>query len=573
MNQDAMMTESVLDAGISKINAVRWWAFFVVSIVVVFLSGCYWMVNGDIWWHLKAGELIRATGTVPDLNQFTFTNPDTPWIDLHWLFQVVVSWIYDSFGTPGLVLVKSGVGTTVFAILMLIHRHKVPGWVMASVWAPFISIYCGRFHVRPEMITHLLLSLVLAILYLHSTGKTRWIWCLIPIQILWVNSQGLFVLQLAVLGAYALQCQWWQWRGTKVVNSRMVWGVVALCFVATLANPYGIAGAIFPLELLGKVGGEHREFFQLLAGETIGMSSFLARYGLDAVFLVETPRLLLCTSVPVAIVLAVSSLRFKDDSWLYKTLLLLGFGYLAWNMNRNAALYAIVWGYVGFDCLAKIFAHHKHKLVDSDSQPFPITDLVAGIVFLFFGFTTVSLMIDVLQKAELDGSYSLNRRAGFGEHPWYHHDAAKFIASIEEEANVYAFYNGTGFAGVVIYHAYRPDTPFSKRVFADARLEANSILVLDDFLAFMQLGNIDLQKAESILDKYHSKETILAIKNGDLLAHPSFMNALIESTRWRSVYFSDAPDLYEGITIFVPEKMADRLNLEIVPVTMLRLAQ
>ena len=127
MNQDAMMTESGLDAGISKANAVRWWAFFVVSIVVVFLSGCYWMVNGDIWWHLKAGELIRATGTVPDVNQFTFTNPDTPWIDLHWLFQVVVSWIYDSFGTPGLVLVKSCVGTTVFAILMLIHRYKVPG--------------------------------------------------------------------------------------------------------------------------------------------------------------------------------------------------------------------------------------------------------------------------------------------------------------------------------------------------------------------------------------------------------------------------------------------------------------
>ena len=78
MNEDAMMTEPDLNAGISKANALRWWVFFVVSIIGVFLSGCYWMVNGDIWWHLKAGELIRATGTVPDVNQFTFTNPDTP---------------------------------------------------------------------------------------------------------------------------------------------------------------------------------------------------------------------------------------------------------------------------------------------------------------------------------------------------------------------------------------------------------------------------------------------------------------------------------------------------------------
>ena len=209
------------------------------------------------------------------------------------------------------------------------------------------------------------------------------------------------------------------------------------------------------------------------------MSSFLERYGFDAVFLVQTPRLLLFTSVPVAIVLAVSSLRFKDNLWLYKLLLLVGFGYLAWNMNRNASLYAIVWGYIGFDCLVKILAHYKHKPVDSDSQPFQLTDLVAGIVFLFLCFSTVSLMIDVLQKAELDGSYSLNRRAGLGEHPWYHHDAAKFIASIEEEANVYAFYNGTGFAGVVIYHAYRPDAPFSKRVLRmpDSKLIAYSSLM------------------------------------------------------------------------------------------------
>ncbi len=573
MNQDAMMTESDLDAGISKANAVRWWAFFVVSIIGVFLSGCYWMVNGDIWWHLKAGELIRETGAVPDVNQFTFTNPDTPWIDLHWLFQVGVSWIYDLFGTPGLILVKSGIGSAVFAVLMLIHRHKVPGWVMASVWAPFISIYCGRFHVRPEMISHLLLSLVLAILYLHSKGKTRWIWCLIPIQVLWVNSQGLFVLQLAVLGAYALQCQWWQWRESKEINSRTVWGVVALCFVATLANPYGIAGAIFPLELLGKVGGEHREFFQRLAGETIGMSSFIDRYGFDAVFFTPTPRLLLFTALPVVIVLAVTSLRFKDDSWLYKSLLLLGFGYLAWNMNRNASLYAIVWGYVGFDCLEKIFARYRGRVLARDSEPFQVTGFVAGIVFLFLGFSTVSLTIDVLQKAELDGSYSLNRRAGLGEHPWYHHDAAKFIAAIEEEATVFASYNGTGFAGLVIYHGYRPDAPFSKRVFADARLEANSIPVLVDFLEFMPKGNVDLKDAEAILDKYNSKETILAFKNGELLSHPGFKDALIDSTRWRSVYFSDAPNLHDGMTIFVPESMADRLNLKIVPVTMLRLTQ
>ena len=37
-----------------------WKPWFLVAIALV---GCYQLVNGDIWWHLRTGELIWQRGT------------------------------------------------------------------------------------------------------------------------------------------------------------------------------------------------------------------------------------------------------------------------------------------------------------------------------------------------------------------------------------------------------------------------------------------------------------------------------------------------------------------------------
>ena len=52
-------------------------------LTLAFLLGCFPMKDTDFWWHLKAGDWIRANGRVPRTDLFTFTVPDRPWIDLH----------------------------------------------------------------------------------------------------------------------------------------------------------------------------------------------------------------------------------------------------------------------------------------------------------------------------------------------------------------------------------------------------------------------------------------------------------------------------------------------------------
>ena len=559
--------QNVPDLLCSSFGRWQWWCFFSVMLLVVFASGCYQMVNGDIWWHLKAGELILETGTVPRRNLFAYTNPESVWIDLHWLFQVIVARIYQEFGTRGLVAWKAMVGCFAFSTVFLTSYKRLPGALAAFCWLPFVWIYAGRFHVRPEMLSHLYLGATLWMIHLHHHGKTRWIWMLVPIQLAWVNSQGLFILQHCVLGAYALNEQF---CNLPEIRLNRVWYVLLACVVATFVNPYGLDGAIFPLELLQKVSGPNREMFQLLAGETTGMAQFLESYGLNGVLDESTTRLMLLTA-PLCLGLSfVGSLK-RYSMTLYRWCLLFGFGYLAWNMNRNASLYAIVWGYVLVSVLGDWYVSKPWRDRGEDLTIGILRKSLITLGFIFLVLQLLSSVIDILGNKQIAGTHYPPRYGGFGEDNWYHHDAAKFIAELPGVDNVYSQYNGTGFAGVIIYHGFGREQAFPKRVFADARLEANSVDVLKDFLKASLGGNSQsLAEVEGVLSEYSGTSPALVYKNYDLMIRKRLLEDLVASGKWRSVYMSTTPNIPEGVTIFVPDDVVKKYQLETVSVGVLR---
>ena len=70
-------------------------------LALTFLLGVFPLKDTDFWWHLRTGDLIRQTGAGPDGRLYTFTVAGHPWIDLHWLFQVALSWVYARGGVAG----------------------------------------------------------------------------------------------------------------------------------------------------------------------------------------------------------------------------------------------------------------------------------------------------------------------------------------------------------------------------------------------------------------------------------------------------------------------------------------
>jgi tetratricopeptide (TPR) repeat protein len=250
----------------------------VLFLGLTFLLGVFPLKDTDIFWHLRTGQIIRQTGQVPSSDLFTYSRPGAPWIDLHWIFQVAVSWLYERGGAAALNLAKCVVTCVAMLILVTCRRRDWPLWVTLVAWLPALLVLGGRMYVRPETLSLLYLAVYLAVL-------TRWdrhpmLVAILPlVQVAWVNSHGLFVfgpilLVLALLDAAVRP------RSLAPGPGRW-WRIVGIGALATLAaclvNPYGIRGAVYPIELAGTMTNE---IFSHNVAELTPIPQFIRRAGL-----------------------------------------------------------------------------------------------------------------------------------------------------------------------------------------------------------------------------------------------------------------------------------------------------
>ena len=554
----------------------QWWILVLPFLAIVFLFGCYALVNGDIWWHLKAGELILENQRIPTENLFTYTNPQSSWIDLHWGFQCFVALIYNYFGAFGLICAKSLIATATFLLLLFTARNSLPAWFTLLCWAPFLSVFSARYHVRPEMLSMLFLACTLWVLH-NSDHRPSLLWLLIPIQVAWVNVQGLFILQHMLVGAFLLQqlLTFLFDRGNAQLLRRLLLAFI-LSTMASFINPYGLQGALFPLELMGKMSGELRVFFQSLAGETTGISEFIDRYGLLAITKNSTTLMLFGTAFAVMIS-QISSSIYRRKLDIYHWSLIGGFGYLAWQMNRNSNLFALVYGYILCSNAANIVQYYRlSKTTVGESRSTISTPYNRQMFFSLAHVVTFIILLGVLSMTISDARNHREQNLGqrprriyFAEqHPWYNHKAAQFISDIRAPLNVYARHQGTGFAGVVIYHCFDEGSENSKRVYADARLEANAVEVLRNFETIPKLLERDMPMAEDLLVDEHGQLPLLVLSNEVLLQRPNLLRSLIDSERWQCIYISEFNDQSWdfGVCMFMPSVKRKSLNLPRVSV-------
>ena len=146
----------------------------------------------DMWWHLKTGEVIWTTHTIPTTDLFSYTARNHFWIPHEWLSEVLIYGAYRLGGYSGLMI-----WLCFFTALLLIA-----GFVLCSLYSgnsktAFIGALTiwlfGTigFAVRPQMIGYLLLITELLLLHLGMTRDRRWFLALPPLFALWMHCHGL----------------------------------------------------------------------------------------------------------------------------------------------------------------------------------------------------------------------------------------------------------------------------------------------------------------------------------------------------------------------------------------------
>jgi len=162
------------------------------------------MDETDLFYNLRLGEIILGTGKVPLTNLLSFTNPDVPDPNLAWLFQILLALCHRAGGIAGTVWLKTAFVVATFGVLFRVclrrggHPALAASALTLSAWAAE-----PRFVERPHLVTFLGLATVLLALERAQARKPAWLYGLIPLGLVWANSNSCFFLAPAVLLLYA----------------------------------------------------------------------------------------------------------------------------------------------------------------------------------------------------------------------------------------------------------------------------------------------------------------------------------------------------------------------------------
>jgi hypothetical protein len=175
--------------------------FFLVLLLVLFLLTTREVTDPDFWWHLRAGQYIFETRTIPHADIFSFTFNGREWITHEWLSEVLIYAIFKWLGWGGLVTGFALIVTAAFGFSYY-SCEKTGAQPFISGGAVLLGALATApvWGVRPQMFSLLLTSVFLVLLTGCMRGEAgRSLWSLPPLMLWWVNLHGGYVLGLVLI--------------------------------------------------------------------------------------------------------------------------------------------------------------------------------------------------------------------------------------------------------------------------------------------------------------------------------------------------------------------------------------
>lgn len=211
-------------------------------------------VDLDLGWHLRYGQYFFQTGHVLRGNIISYVWPDYKWVQASWGYDLLVYQIFTHLGFFGLTLSATILTLIIFWLITRPVDRFSPSqlFLLAVV---FLSQTAPLYYngLRSQTPSTLFFAIVLIItdlaLWPGKTGKSRYLFLLPIVFLVWANLHGGFPLGLLVAGLF------WSGQGLLIAAKRLrglkietvsagrwfIFGVVLVASAITpLVNPWGI---------------------------------------------------------------------------------------------------------------------------------------------------------------------------------------------------------------------------------------------------------------------------------------------------------------------------------------------
>ena len=233
---------------------LRWLQLCSLTLLLAGIGGIafqkkYFVIDFDIWWHLKVGDWIFDHMALPHTGILSRTAANRPWTAYSWGYEVLLSRAYGWSGLVGMgvfgTLLTIGVA---YAIYWMLHRLSRRFWFAAVGTCVVCSAFLFDGSPRPHFFSIALFAVALTLLLeAQRENRIELLYWLPLIFLVWANLHIQFIYGLFLVGLFVgVNCaqRIARSRGfapeflfaSQLPVSRLI-EIFAACVLATIAGP------------------------------------------------------------------------------------------------------------------------------------------------------------------------------------------------------------------------------------------------------------------------------------------------------------------------------------------------
>ncbi len=482
--------------------------------------------NQDLGRHLKLGKIIINNLQVPKTNFFSYTHPSFPFINHHWLSEVIFYLLSSLFGLTFLIYLK--VFLILISILIVIKLSNQKSAIITALL--FIPFLINRSDIRPEIFGYFFFSVVLYITLKYPKNKTpktkaidpnsisQWgkliqffalvrdrflIYFLPLIMLLWINLHisfvfGIFLILLFFLKIIYLKLTNDHLKKLKTFKTELL--IIIFSLGVLFLNPNGIKGVLYPFKIFNNYGYSIVENQNLLFLNKALFNPLIKYFFiLSPITIISFLYLLLINQIIEAVILAIFFLIsiWQIRHWPFFTLTAIPL--ISPFLNRV------------FQLLGK-----KYKQVFTFSSG-----------FYLLGIGIITILTIIFTSNFYYKTFDINKQFGLGFNKDYK-KGSLFIQKNKLEKNIF---NNFDIGGYLIYKLYP-----KYKLFVDNRPEAYPA-------DFLQNTYIKLQENKELRKKVFQKYKIKTIVFSHTDQTPwgiDFIRQIYQDSSWKLIYLDKA---------------------------------
>jgi hypothetical protein len=249
-------------------------AFLVTLFYCLFLFEGYQKLfrDSDAGWHIRTGESILATRSLPHTDSYSFTRSGQPWFAWEWGSDALTALAYEASGLGGVAFLYALAIAGSVWLWFRLNWALGGNFLIACLFAaPMLSTANIHWLARPHVLSWIFL--LAAIIGAELVGQvpdlarvsTRYLVAAGALTVLWANIHASFffapmICLIYAAGHAARPLIWNLDASSELGKARWFCQAGVVCAVASLLNPYGwqlhrhLYGYLTDSDLMARIG-------------------------------------------------------------------------------------------------------------------------------------------------------------------------------------------------------------------------------------------------------------------------------------------------------------------------------